>query len=82
MVSHEEMETYMLRRGVLTPSIDRVRSKFPRWQRLLAKMGVESLDPLVPNKVMNLIISQESSVSDSATKHRLRNESGIRPPKP
>lgn len=82
MVSDEELVAYLLFRGVTQPSIDKVRPKFPRWRRRLTEMGVQSLEPLVPNKVMNLIINQESSVSDSATKHRLRNESGIRPPKP
>jgi hypothetical protein len=82
MVSDEEFVSYFLRRGILQPSIDRVRHKFPRWRTRLATMGVHDLDPLVPNKVMNLVINQESPVSDRETKHRLRNESGIRPPKP
>ena len=82
MVSDEEFVAYFLRRGILQPSIDRVRPKFSRWRTRLATMGVGSLDPRVANKAMNLIINQESPVSDSATEHRLRNESGIRPPKP
>lgn len=72
----------MLPRGITQPSIDRVRPKFPRWRRFLATKGVDSLNPLVPNKFMNLLINQESLVPDSATEHRLRNESGVRPPKP
>ena len=81
VVSEEDIVTYLLRRGMTQPSIDKFRPDFPRWCNRLAEMGVDSLDPLVPNKAMNLIINQASPVSDSATKHRLRNESGIRPEK-
>ena len=82
MVSDDEFVAYMLQRSITQPSIDRVRPKFSRWRRFLATKGVHSLDPLVPNKLMNLLINQESPVSNSATKHRLRDESGVRPPKP
>lgn len=82
MVSEEELLAYMLPRGILQPSIDRHRSKFLRWRTFLATNRVHSLDPLVQNKLMNLLIQQASPIADSATKHRLRNESGIRPPKP
>jgi hypothetical protein len=82
VISNEEIEAYILRRGVIWPSITNVRPKYARWQTFLASRGVDSLDPRIQNKVMNLIINQESSVSDSATRHRLRSESGIRPPKP
>ena len=82
MVSDQEFTTYLLRRGILQPSIDKVRFKFPRWRRFLAEMGVNSLDPLVSDKKMDLIINQASPVSDSATIHRLHNESLVRPWKP
>lgn len=86
MVSDEEILAYLLRRGILWPSIAMVRRDFPRWRTRLSMMGVSSLDPLVTNKTMNLIINQAikkaSPVYDRSTNHRLRNESGMRPPKP
>ncbi len=82
MISDEDFEAYMLSRAITQPSIDSIRPDFPRWRKFAAMMGVYTLDPLVQNKVVNLLINQASPLADSATKHRLRNENGIRPPKP
>jgi hypothetical protein len=82
MVSNEEIDAYALHRATVWPSIEKIRLKYARWSNFLATQRVDSLDPLVRNKWMNLIIVQESSVATSETKHRLRNECGIRPPKP
>lgn len=85
MISDDDFIDYLLRTAIVWPSIEELRRDFPRWRRFLTEQGVESLspvhadDPATTNNLMSLLINQTSSISDSATKHRLRDMTHVRP---
>ena len=79
---------YLLGAGLTWPSVEQLRSDFPRWRAFLAAEGVTSLTPRYASNpprtdnLMSLLINQASLVADSAKVHHLRNMTGIRPWKP
>jgi hypothetical protein len=88
VISDEDFVAYLVRLAIVWPSIEDLRPIFPRWRSFLAERSVVSLNPAQAkndartNDLMRLLINQASSVSDSATKHRLRNTTGVRRSKP
>lgn len=85
MISDEDLIGYLTRAGLVWTSIEELQPTFPRWRDFLSEKGVKSLNPrhsdndAITNNLMSLLINQASSVSDSASKHHLRNMTGIRP---
>ena len=85
MISDEDFIAYLTRAALVWPSIEKLQPAFPRWRDFLADRGVVSLSPqhvdndATTNNLMSLLVKQTSSVSDSASKHHLRNMTGVRP---
>jgi hypothetical protein len=79
---------YMRRSGLVPQSIEAALPDLPRWEKRLREMGIDAA-PRLPGQgparaenELNLLIRQAARVRDAAIEHRLRNLTGVRPPKP
>lgn len=83
---------YMYRSGWVFQSVEAVRPKLPRWERLLRTSGVTAI-PTLPSRswsaadsrahnMLNLLMRQASKDRDKPLEHGLRNLTRVRPYKP
>ena len=90
MIRDEDIEDFLYRSGLTAPSVEALRSTFPRLKRHLAEKGFTSLpdSPLSSDwrgaNEINRFVHEHAlpEVRNAAAAHNLRNLTGVRPYKP
>ncbi len=88
LIPNDDIEHWLYCSGLITPSVDSLRSAFPRWRRQLLARDVaripsspwsaDARDTLA-NNMLSLFVRQASSERNAEIEHNLRDLVGVRP---